>query len=154
MMLSMVSKILAIMVCAVGLAAACECREPSVEIKRDHAEIIFRGTIVDLRSSSKPSGIFSGFARDLNATVVFKVDRVWKGHVGHTFEMPAVEETSACIGFWPDYLKVGADLLVYATRFDGAQLMTGICGGHKLTKDAKRDLRVLGRGQEPDTSLK
>jgi hypothetical protein len=145
----MITKGLAVLILAVRLGAACDCREPKVEIKRDHADVIFQGTIIDLRSSPTPSGILPGFGRDTNKTVVFKVSRVWKGQVGHEFEMPAVEETSMCVGFWPDYMKVGMELLVYATR-DHTKYFTGICGGHKLVKEAKNDFRVLGRGQEPD----
>ncbi|HEY4362174.1 MAG TPA: hypothetical protein VGN17_14455 [Bryobacteraceae bacterium] len=79
---------------------------------------------------------------------VFRVTRVRKGDVPETFEMPAVEETSMCTGFWPDFLKVGAALLVYASRFGSLDYYTSICGFHKLAKDAK-DLRELGPGDEP-----
>jgi hypothetical protein len=84
---------------------------------------------------------------------VFRVSRVWKGDVGETFEMPAVEETSACMGFWPSDLKVGSDLLVYAWRV-GSAYYTGICGSHILArengKDAK-DFEELGPGAKPKT---
>jgi hypothetical protein len=76
-----------------------------VSFKRDHSEVVFRGTIVELRDSQKPADLPAGFARDTKKTVVFRVSRVWKGEVGETFEMPAVEETSACVGFWPSILK-------------------------------------------------
>jgi hypothetical protein len=142
-------KLLASFLLALGVCRACDCFEPSVPSKRDHAELIFRGTIVELRDSSKAAGISPGFARDTKKTVVFKVSRVWKGNVGQTFEMPGIEETSACIGFWPDYLKVGADLLVYASRPGGSEYITAICGDHKLAKDAEKDFRTLGPGKEP-----
>jgi len=125
------------------------------------ADVVFRGTIVELRDTdvdhSDPSLRKLGL-REFNDTkkiAVFRVARVWKGDVGITFEMPAVEETSACIGFWPDLLHVGADLIVYARKRD-AYYFTGICGGHKPAKvsndkDAK-DLRQLGPGREPSRS--
>ena len=60
--------------------------------------------------------------------------RVWKGEVGATFGMPAIEETSACWGFWPRLLKVGVgnDVLVYATQWPGetddtSVFVTNIC---------------------------
>jgi hypothetical protein len=94
----------------------------------------------------------SGCVRDTQKLAVFRVSRVWKGEVGETFEMPAVEETSACTGFWPKYLKVGSDLLVYARRF-GSQYYTSICGSHKLARDANnkdaKDFEVLGPGEVP-----
>ena len=145
----MLLRVSALLLVTVGLCAACDCREPNVAFKRDHADIIFRGTIVELRESSKPSAVSAGWGRDLGKTVVFRVSRVWKGQVGQTFEIPAIEETSMCMGFWPDYLKVGQELLVYATHFEGSEYMTGICGGHKAAKDARKDFRVLGRGGEP-----
>ena len=82
-------KLLAPFLLALGVCHACDCFEPRVQSKRDHADLIFRGTIVELRDSSTPAGI---------KTVVFRVSRVWKGNVGQTFEMPGIEETSACIG--------------------------------------------------------
>lgn len=142
----------AFLFCTLGLCYACNCTEPSVEAKRDYAEIIFRGTIVELRDSSKPADISPGFARDTKKVVVFKVTRVWKGHVGQTFEMPGIEETSACIGFWPDFLKVGQDLLVYASRFGSSDYRTSICGRHKPAKDAEKDFKTLGPGKEPERS--
>jgi hypothetical protein len=146
-------KLLALLVVGVSVGHACDCREPSVRFKRDHAELIFRGIIVELRDSSRGAvDITAGFAHDTGKNVVFRVSRVWKGNVGQTFEMPGIEETSACTGFWPDYLRVGADLLVYALHLDGSQYITGICGGHKLAKDAKKDFRTLGRGREIESA--
>jgi len=77
------------------------------------------------------------------------VSRVWKGEVGKLFEMLAVEETSMCTGFWPEYLKVGTDLLVYAKRWENSEYYTGICGSHKLAKKAGTDFRMLGKGKDP-----
>ena len=138
------------MLLAVVCCYACDCTEPTVQAKRDHAELIFRGTIVELRDSSGPDRISPGLARDTKKTAVFKVTRVWKGQVGQTFEMPGIEETSGCIGFWPSFLKVGEDLLVYASRFGGSDHLTSICGGHKPAKDAEKDFKVLGPGKEPE----
>ena len=137
---------------AIGRCYACSCKEPSVQAKRDHAEIIFRGTIIELHDSSKPADTAVGFAHDTGKVVVFKVTRVWKGHVGETFEMPGIEETSACIGFWPDFLKIGQDLLVYATHFGRSDYLTSICGNHKPAKDSEKDFTELGPGNEPERS--
>jgi hypothetical protein len=120
-----------------------------VSFKLDHSEVVFRGTIIELRDSQKPADLPAGFAQDTKKIVVFRVSRVWKGEVGETFEMPAVEETSACVGFWPSILKVGSDLLVYAYHSGGADYYTGICGGHKLAVGAK-DFKELGRGKGPN----
>ena len=121
---------------------------------RDHSDVIFRGTIVQLRDSQSIIAPFANaliVVRDLKKTVVFRVSRVWKGDVGPMFEMPAVAETSMCVGFWPQYLEAGTDLLVYASREQNAEYYTGICGGHKLAKDARRDFKMLGSGKIPTT---
>jgi hypothetical protein len=137
---------------AVVRCYACDCKEPSVQAKRDHADIIFRGTIIELHDSSKPATIAAGFAHDSGKVVVFKVTRIWKGHVGETFGMPGIEETSACIGFWPGSVKVGQDLLVYASHFGTPDYLTSICGNHKPAKDAEKDFKELGPGKEPERS--
>jgi hypothetical protein len=137
------------------VAYACDCSESSVQVKRDHSEIIFRGTIIALREWANPdfplvpgqvSKNFPLF--DHPGTVVFRVSRVWKGEVSETFEMPAEKETSMCTGFWPPLLKVGTDLLVYASRLGGSEYSTSICGRHKLSKGAL-DFGELGSGYEP-----
>lgn len=145
-------KLSALILLAVVCGYACDCREPSVQVKRDQADLIFRGTIIELRDTPGPERISSGFGRDTRKTVVFKVIRVWKGQVGEAFEMPGIEETSACIGFWPSYLKVGEDLLVYASHFGRSDYMTSICGNHKAAKEAEKDFKSLGPGKEPQRS--
>jgi hypothetical protein len=143
----MFARIVGIVVLSVGTVFGCDCIEPSVQAKKDHAKVIFRGTIIELRDSKVAAGITAGLVKDTKKIAVFRVTRVWKGDVGETFEMPAIEETSACIGFWPTYLKVGSDLLVYAWRV-GSEYITGICGSHKLAKNAK-DYEALGGGADP-----
>jgi hypothetical protein len=139
-----------------GIVYACSCLESSVQEKRDYSEIIFRGTIVTLRDWVNPDfplvpgQVSNNFPTlfEHPGTVVFRVTRVWKGEVGQTFEMPAMKETSMCIGFWPPLLRVGTDLLVYASRYGGSEYTTAICGRHKLAKGAV-DFGELGPGYEP-----
>ena len=135
-----------------NITYACGCIEPSVGAKKEYADVIFRATIIALRDAKAATDLPSGLVRDTEKVAVFRVSRVWKGDVGETFEMPAVEETAACIGFWPPYLKVGSDLLVYANR-RGSEYYTSICGFHKLTKDpndnAAKDFDALGPGVAP-----
>ena len=111
--------------------------------------MIFRGTIIELRDSGKGVNNAGGWYRDTGKIAVFRVTRVWKGDVEETFEMPAIEETSTCMGFWPSHLKVGNDLLVYASRFSkSGPYVTDICTRTALAKDAK-DFGELGPGSEP-----
>jgi hypothetical protein len=107
-----------------------------------------------MRPAAGPQGF--GDTRDTGKIAVFHVTRVWKGDVGPTFEMPALVETSACWGFWSDFLKVGNDLLVFAFRVPGEVaggfiFETGICSRTALAKD-NEDIRALGPGFEPTVS--
>ncbi len=148
----MISKVSALLLMAVSICAACDCQEPRVESKRDRADIIFRGTIVELRKSPRPPSAPPSFGKDLGEMVVFKVSNVWKGKVGQTFQMRAIEETAMCVGFWPPYLKVGEDLLIYANGSEDSEYTTGICGWHMRAKDALKDLEILGPGKSPEAS--
>jgi hypothetical protein len=145
-------RFLTILTFSLSIGYACECTEPSVQQKKDNSDLVFRGTITALRDSEKPADLADGWVRDTKKIAVFRVSRVWKGKVAETFEMPAVEETSMCVGFSPDYLKVGSDLLIYARRHRGwgSEYYTGICGQHKLSTDADKDFKELGTGSEPE----
>ncbi len=134
-------------------AYGCDCTEPSVKVKRDHSDIVFRGTIMELRASKAAVPLSElGLGNDTSEIAVFRVGRIWKGDVGETFEMPAFVETSACMGFWPDFLHVGSELIVYATR-RGSVYYTQICGFHKPVRDDKgrvvKDVAELGPGKPP-----
>src|SRR5580700_2520744 len=96
-------------------ASACDCSTPPVQQAKTLADVVFRGTIIALRPSTKPLGVGSETER----VAVFRVSRVWKGEVGPTFEMPAQEETGSCVGFWADLLKEGNELVLYATQWPG-----------------------------------
>jgi hypothetical protein len=133
-------------------AYACSCVAITVDQARSDAEVVFRGTITDLRDADHPPAIGPLLVRDTKKVAVFSVSRVWKGQVGPIFEMPAVEETSACTGFVPSLLKIGNDLLVYAKRFPGtSEYYTNICTRTGFAKVAK-DLDELGPGTEPTTT--
>jgi hypothetical protein len=140
--------IFALAVMSISLAYGCDCRAQDVDVAAERAEVVFRGSIIEFRPSSKQSEL-AGIAKDTKAIAVFCVTRVWKGEVGQTFEMPALEETLACWGFWPSFLKLGSDLIVYARRFQGGEYVTSICSRTQLAKDAKNDLKELGPGEVP-----
>ena len=133
-------------------SCACTCSAPPVEEMRRNADVVSRGTIVALRPSEKAVT----FAGDTGKVAVFKVNRVWKGDVGPTFEMAAYEETSACWGFWPRLLEIGDDLLVFAFRMPGdtndpSTFQTTICS-RTAPAEANEDLDTLGAGYEPGNS--
>jgi hypothetical protein len=133
----------------VGSAFGCECRTPSVSVALERASIVFRATIVELRPSDRPSALH-GMVEDTQKVIRFKVIRVWKGNIGETFEMPALLETTACWGFWPDFVKIGNELLVYASPFSNTtEYVTDVCTRTRLAKDASSDFRQLGLGEDP-----
>ena len=115
------------------MATACSCSPSSVEQSEKSADVIFRGTITDIKDS----------------IVYFQVARAWKGNVGKLFTMPEVRETTGCIGFWPDHLRVGNDLLVYAKLYESTTSKTGvyltdICTRTRFAEDAGVDFWRLG----------
>jgi hypothetical protein len=120
------------------LARPCSCVAITANEAKKEAEVVFRGTITAFRNSDNGERF-----------VVFRVIRVWKGNVSAIFEMPAFEETTACIGFWPSFLSIGNDLLVYASQQGSPPAyFTNICTRTALSKDSK-DFEKLGRGKTP-----
>jgi hypothetical protein len=121
-------------------ALGCDCAPVSLNQARSRAEVVFRGTITDIRGGN----------------VSFRVDRVWKGDVGRTFNMPDFPETSACIGFLDKWLQVGDDLVVFAWRvhrYPGDnEYVTDICTRTGLASEAGDALEKLGRGRLPRNS--
>ena len=121
-------------------ALGCECVPLSMNEAKAMAEVVFRGTITDIRGGK----------------VSFRVDRVWKGNVGRTFDMPDFPESAACIGFVPKWLRVGNDLLVLAWRLHrypgDNDYFTGICSRTSVASEAGDALEKLGRGRLPRNS--
>jgi hypothetical protein len=64
--------------------------------------------------------------------------------------MPAAEDAGGCWGFKPAFLRLGSDLIVYATRQPDGEYYTGICTRTRFSKDAI-DLEDLGQG-EPNSN--
>jgi hypothetical protein len=118
-------------------ALGCECAPLSLNEAKEMAEVVFRGTITDIRAGN----------------VSFRVKRVWKGDVGRTFDMPDFTESAACIGFLPKWLQVGNDLLVFAARLDrypgDNDYFTSICSRTSLASEAGDAFERLGRGKLP-----
>jgi hypothetical protein len=97
---------------AIPVPYGCDCSEPTVQEAKQRSDIVFRGTIIDLRPTIKRPSL----GRDIGKMAVFRTSRVWKGNVGRTLEMRAIEEAGGCWGFSPQFLKVGVELIVYAFK--------------------------------------
>jgi hypothetical protein len=129
-----------------GLVSACICGDPTVQAATEDADVVFRGTLIALRPTNKRTGFEGpGFTPKI---AVFRVSRVWKGDVEPIFEMPAMSEDSTCRGFASGFLKVGAELIVYAFRSEG-EYFTGVCTRTRFMKYAAKDFQELGPGEEP-----
>jgi hypothetical protein len=111
----MMRRLLVVFAICANVTFACECRGLSVKEASTGAEVIFRGTIMSFRDSPVDFGV-PGMLKSTKKLVVFQVTRVWKGEVGETFEMPAAQETTACIGFWPTFLQEGNGLCISHPR--------------------------------------
>jgi len=118
-------------------ALGCECGPVSVSEAKKSAEVVFRGTITAISDGK----------------VMFRVDRVWKGEVGGTFQMPEFTAGGSCLGFRPSLLLVGNDLLVFAwrlRRFAGdADYFTDVCTRTSMWDDAGGAVKKLGKGRLP-----
>ena len=81
--------------------------------------------------------------------VIFSVDRVWKGEVGTTIEMPALERVN-CLSFRGGLLEIGNELLVYARKIPalGGDYFTDECSRTELASQSK-DYGYLGSGHKP-----
>jgi hypothetical protein len=74
------------------------------------SEVVFQGTIDGFKGSG------------LDRIVIFRVSRVWKGAVGTTCEMPAIETQGGfCTAFWRGLLVVGNELVVYASHLHSSK---------------------------------
>ena len=145
---SLLVRISVVMCLSTGVSYPCSCSPPiTAGIASDNADLVFRGTITALRDVQEV--LPGGGARYTRRIAVFRVDRVWKGTIGQSFEMTAPPEDGPCMGPEPSYFKVGNGLLVYAKGTPKLGYGLPPCSRTALTKDAERDLAELGPGREP-----
>jgi hypothetical protein len=85
----MVARFLVVLFASACLRAQCDDVEVTAKEAKRSSDVVFQGTIEGLRGSGS------------DRTVMFRVSRVWKGRVGRTFEMTAIETGGElCIAFW------------------------------------------------------
>lgn len=123
----------------VQTALCCELVVLSVKSAKKQAEIVFRGSITEVRESE----------------IVFHVDRVWKGRVPAVLVMPKIEwlGTPCMPGFYEGHMWAGTELLVYARKIPWLKVNGYVpeAGSRtKLTRDATEDLQKLGDGHRPN----
>src|SRR5258708_33932427 len=97
----MLVRIVFALLMSVHLFAQCDDVAISTKEAKHGSDVVFQGVIEGFRDAGK------------NRIVIFRVSRVWKGQVGPTFEMPAIETTGGlCTAFWEGQLGRGNELVV------------------------------------------
>jgi hypothetical protein len=110
-------------------ACSCSCLHPTAKEASGNANVVFRGKLV------KHKG---GFA-------VFRISEQWKGNLGADVEFEWRDGSHGdCSGFWPKCLKVGNELLVFATGADGIY-RTSICWPTKFVLRLKQNSKNSDR---------
>ena len=124
---------------------ACTCAPPipgeqgrMIREQIDRSDIIFRGEIV-----AHKGGV-----------VVFRVHEQWKGNLSDNVRLEWRRgDRGDCDGFWPNDLKIGNDLLVFATKGKDGVYRTDICFPTGIAANAGKVLQDLGPGT-PITNAK
>jgi hypothetical protein len=126
---------------SVHLFAQCDDVAISTKEARHASDVVFQGVIEGFRDAGK------------SRTVIFRVSRVWKGQVGPTFEMPAIETTGGlCTAFWKGQLGLGNELVVFASRNrylpgEGVEYLP--LRQKSVLVGKSMDISALGRGHRP-----
>jgi hypothetical protein len=104
-----------------------------------NSDLVFRGMIVAHRDGA----------------AVFRVYEYWKGNIKSTAEVQWRRgDRGDCNGFWPDDLKVGNELLVFARKGRFGVYRTSICLPTGLASTSQSVLRVLGPGKQVPASAR
>jgi hypothetical protein len=141
-MLRMAVRFLVVFFFSIRVIAQCDDIELSVNQAKRLSEVVFQGTVEELKGSG------------VNRTVTFRVSRVWKGHVGTTFTMPAIEtQGGLCTAFWAGLLVPGNELVVYASRRFMPDYKEYLPIRQKSTLFSRAtDISQLGQGHKPKNS--
>ena len=117
---------------------ACSCIGPSSPTAAlEHATDVFSGRVTAVEDRYAAAIIKDSTDP---VTIVFAVDRVWKGDVGPTANATTVRDGASC-GF---SFQDGESYLVYAYNS-----FVGLCSRTKLLASASEDLAELGPGRAP-----
>jgi hypothetical protein len=128
------------------MADGCDCSEPTHQEARPRATIVFREIIIALRPANKRASP----GRDTGRIAVFRTIRVWKGDVGRTLKC-AQSKTPEAAGDSPEFLTLGAELIVYASQPDG-EYQPSFCSRTRFVKYASKDLEEVGPDEGPKPS--
>lgn len=120
---------------------ACSCNPPTVgeseksvvSKARNRAQAVFSGMALQIITDPAKEWV----------TVKFRVERSWKGSVSKEVNIVTGAHDGNCgIDF-----KTGEKYLVYASRSSEGGLETGMCDRTDNLRNARKDLKILGKGK-------
>ena len=131
----------------------CSCVLPKdarsyVDLMSQQADVVLAGRVTEIRWKVAPIDSAHPDSRTWFVLAVFAPSTSWKGAVADTVIVWTPEESGPC--GYP--FEEGQRYLVFATRRDSVSLRSGLCTGTQSLADARKYLRVLGRGHEIDHS--
>lgn len=140
-MVEMLVRLVFALLMSMHLFAQCDDVAISTKEAKHGSDVVFQGVIEGFRDAGK------------NRIVIFRVSRVWKGQVGPTFEMPAIETTGGlCTAFWKGQLGLGNELVVFASRnryLPGGGIEFLPLRQKSVLVAKSMDISALGRGHKP-----
>jgi hypothetical protein len=124
---------------AASAALGCTCFPPGVESDLDHASVVFRGVVKEVKElPSRPD-----LQRERYA-VTFAVSQYWKGTPGREITLPIDRPGTDCIGAHFD-----ANMSYLRSRRRRILTVNNYCDSTAPVKDSRKTLRALGRGKKP-----
>jgi hypothetical protein len=117
---------------------ACSClptKSTAQELEQSTA--VFSGKVIQIKRRKQAENIFA------SVEVTFRVEKAWKGLKRKTITVYTSSNSASC-GY---SFRVNQTYLVYANGNDEDKLSTGICSRTKRIKDAREDLKELGKGK-------
>lgn len=117
-------------------AKACElgarCYIPKLPEAVSYSKAVFSGKVISVEADGDTK-IFT-----------IQVSRYWKGPVSREVKIYILETMR-----YQAWYELGQSYLVYAGMNNKGQLVDGRCSATKRIRDAKADLKYLGKGKKP-----
>jgi hypothetical protein len=111
---------------------ACSCLPRTTQEALSHSDTVFHGELVAHEGNS----------------AVFRVHEYWKGNLKGPAKLEWRRgDRGDCNGFWPNDLKLGSELLVFATKGIDGVYRTSICLPTKRAANADKAVHDLGPGK-------
>jgi len=135
--------ILTLFIAKPAYVEACSCAgPPSVEKQFDMMSAVFSGTVVSMIDPPQKRIMSSADP----VTIVFDVDKVWKGEVTESTKVYTAMGGESC-GY--EHFEIGQQFLVLANSTDEGQLLTGMCTATMKLSAAQHEIASLGDGYLP-----